>query len=192
MRKRGEKEKRGRAREKQESDPWPLRPHDVSGAGRGRNWEWHSWLELPNCHFLSSLFTHSRSLSWTFEERRTDMCLLVQPSLLTVIIVVHDHSINIAVRHPSAEHGRKKLKGVGGGERKALGWVKIWVFVVFILVIDWNIKLSLSSLLPAFNSLCLLWCIIGFGSPQWPSAIKLLQNWRNWTHNFDVLCWITL
>lgn len=44
------------------------------------------------------------------------MCLLVQPSLLTVIIVVHDHSINIAVRHPSAEHGRKKLKGVGGGE----------------------------------------------------------------------------
>lgn len=45
------------------------------------------------------------------------MCLLVQPSLLTVIIVVHDHSINIAVRHPSAEHGRKKLKG-GGGEEK--------------------------------------------------------------------------
>lgn len=87
-----------RRREKSESDPWPLRPHDVSGAGRGRNWEWHSWLELPNCHFLSSLFTHSRSLSWTFEEQRTDMCLLVQPSLLTVIIVVHSHSLKITIQ----------------------------------------------------------------------------------------------
>lgn len=87
-----------------------FRPRDMSGAGRGRNWEWHSWLELPNCHFLSSLFTHSGSLSWTFEERRTDMCLLVQPSLLTVITVVHERSITI--RHPSAWHGREN------GERR--------------------------------------------------------------------------
>lgn len=85
-------------REKEESGPWPLWPCDVSEAGRGRNWEWHSWLELPNCHFLSSLFTHSRSLSWTFEELRTDMCLLVQPSLGTVIIVAREHSVKTTVR----------------------------------------------------------------------------------------------
>lgn len=117
----------GREREKEESDPWPLRPCDVSGAGRGRNWEWHSWLELPNCHFLSSLFTHSRSLSWTFEEQRTDMCLLVQPSLLTAIIVVHDHSVNITLQHPSAKQGRENKEN----GKKAVRWVKIWVCVGF-------------------------------------------------------------
>lgn len=169
---RGERRKerdRQREREKEESDPWPLRPCDVSGAGRGRNWEWHSWLELPNCHFLSSLFTHSRSLSRTFEEQRTDMCLIVQPSLLTVIIVVHDHSINITVQHPSTKQGRKN----GGNGSSTMGQ-HMSLCVCFFLVIDWNIKLSLSSSLPLFNSLCLLWCIIGFGSPQWLSAIKLL------------------
>lgn len=93
-----ERGERRKDREKEESDPWPLWPCDVSGAGRGRNWEWHSWLELPNCHFLSSLFTHSRSLSWTFEELGTDMCLLVQPSLGIVIIVAHKHSVKPTVR----------------------------------------------------------------------------------------------
>lgn len=110
------KEGWGGAAEEEESDPWPLRLRDVSGAGRGCNWEWHSWLELPNCHFLSSLFTHSRSLGWTFEECRTDMCLLVRPSLLTVIIVVHGHSINIEHRPPSARRGRSH--GCGKWEKK--------------------------------------------------------------------------
>lgn len=171
---------------KEESGPWPLWPRDVSEAGRGRNWEWHSWLELPNCHFLSSLFTHSRSLSWTFEELRTDMCLLVQPSLGTVIIVAHEHSIKTSVfffvcffkmRMENSENVRGS---------------KIWDWECLFLVIDGNMKLSLSSSFLLFSSLCLLTSIIGFKSPQWLGAIKLLQNWGNWTHNFYVLCWLTL
>lgn len=111
---RGVEGRKGSGWQKKRSQARDLfRPRDMSGAGRGRNWEWHSWLELPNCHFLSSLFTHSRSLSRTFEERRTDMCLLVQPSLLTVITVVHEHSISI--QHPSAWHRRINGEQEGNG-----------------------------------------------------------------------------
>ena len=38
-----------------------LRPppfNDAPSAGRGHDTEWHSWLELPNCHFVSSLPTY--------------------------------------------------------------------------------------------------------------------------------------
>ena len=107
---------REREREKEESDPWPLRPRDVSGAGRGRNWEWHSWLELPNCHFLSSLFTHNRSLSRTSEERRTDMCLLVQPSLQTVVTVVQNHDCQDPSSTPICQTGTQQ-RGETSGKR---------------------------------------------------------------------------
>lgn len=41
------------------------------------------------------------------------MCLLVQPSLLTVITVVGEHSINI--QHPSARHGGGHREQEGNG-----------------------------------------------------------------------------
>lgn len=122
--------KRERERERggiEESDPWPLRPCDVSRAGRGRNWEWHSWLELPNCHFLSSLFTHSGSLSWTFEERRTDMCLLVPHRFWLSLLWFTTTPSTSQSNKPSAE--QRRAKGAEGkwkpcnGSRQEFAWV---------------------------------------------------------------------
>lgn len=161
---RGVEGRKGSGWQKKRSQAHDLfRPCDVSGAGRGRNWEWHSWLELPNCHFLSSLFTHSRSLSRTFEERRTDMCLLVQPSLLTVITVVHEHSINY--QHPSAWHGR------GNGEQEGSG-ASMQDSILYLFVNKWNTELCSPSLLPVFSSFHPSWCIIAFGGPRWLGTIK--------------------
>lgn len=127
-----------REREGNESDPWPLRPCDVSGAGRGCNWEWHSWLELPNCHFLSSLFTHSGSLSRTFEEQRTDVCLLVQHrfwlSLLWFTTTLSTSRSNHHLRNKDRKM-RREWK-----ESSVMGRVR-----VLFLVIDWNIQLFFLS-----------------------------------------------
>lgn len=57
------------------------------------------------------------------------MCLLAQPSLLTVIIVVHNLSISIAVKHPSAKQEWKKGRMDNEREKKYDG-VKIREFVL--------------------------------------------------------------